>query len=361
MHRKPKIPRYKDWLIKIALLLGTLCICYLLGEVIVYLKFRKQIVIFPRFVSGTSYGEYRIRHNIPNIKYRHKSYDGSWEFRINSQGFRSGEEFTYQKPAETYRILILGDSFSMGYEVNQEECYSEILGQYLRSRGRSVQVINASVSGFSNAEELIFFQEEGIKYSPDVVILGFFENDIKDNVRTGLYTLEDGQLRINQKTYLPAVSIRDTLNSFFLYRWLSMHSYLHNYLNNVLTVEVKKRLAKKNIKKVGETTTEVKKSPNQSNYSEELTCAIVKKIHSIAQSEDIFFILLDIPNADLQSSSPFKNGPSCCDYYLDAAVILKGYKNAGELYRPHAHRHWAPLSHRVVGEKLGEVIESRLR
>ena len=148
---RARVNKYKDWLIKIALLIGALGLCYLLGELIVYLKFRKQVVIFPRFVSGVSYGEYKIRRNIPNLSYRHKSYDGSWEFRINSQGFRSDEEFTYQKPESTYRILLLGDSFSMGYEVNQEECYSEVLKKYLRSRGISVQVVNASVSGFSNA------------------------------------------------------------------------------------------------------------------------------------------------------------------------------------------------------------------
>ena len=98
-----------------------------------------------------------------------------------------------------------------------------------------------------NAEELIFFEQEGIKYQPDVVVLGFFVNDLSDNVRTNLYRLgDDDNLILHKNRYLPAIGIRNFLNSFWLYRWSSENSYLHNYLSNVATNFSKKRLAKKN-------------------------------------------------------------------------------------------------------------------
>ena len=56
-------------------------------------------------------------------------------------------------------VLTLGDSFTIGYEVHQDQTYSHVLETYLNQHGIAAEVINGGVSGFGNAEQLIFFEQ----------------------------------------------------------------------------------------------------------------------------------------------------------------------------------------------------------
>jgi hypothetical protein len=123
--------------------------------------------------------------------------------QTNSRGLR-GEEYHYEKAPEEFRILILGDSFAEGYTANFEQLFSELLRRSLNERrdGRVYQVINAGTVGYGTDQELLFFEIEGKKYSPDVVLLLFYENDVVENVSIGemygkhkkLFQIRDGQL-----------------------------------------------------------------------------------------------------------------------------------------------------------------------
>ena len=256
----------KRHLFAFATVLASLSVAGLLCEFLVFVIFKDQIVLFPRYVTDVQYNDFRIRRNVPNARYRHKTIDGEWEFIINSKGFRDTREFEYQKPKDTTRVLVLGDSFTIGYEVDQDLTYSSITERYLRKNGLNAEVINAGMSGNSNAEELIFYEQEGVKYRPDVVILGFFHNDLADNLRSNLFRLINSEITSVKKEYLPAIGVRNFLNSFYIYRWLSEHSYLHNYLNNIVTEYVKKRMVTRNLMTKGPKT--VNDSPNSDRLKE---------------------------------------------------------------------------------------------
>ena len=217
----------KRWLFPLAFVCGGVLFALLLLEIVVRVLFSHQIVLYPRYVVAKSYGEYSIRSNMPSITYMHTSIDGSWKFTINRHGFRNVEEFSYEK-GEKLRVLCLGDSQSLGYEVDQDQTYAAVIEKFLRQRGYEVEVINAGVSGYSNAEELIFLEHEGIRYQPDVVILGFYANDFEDNIRTGLFVLDDNKnLVAVKKQYLPGAYFQQTVYRFNLMRWLHEHSYLY--------------------------------------------------------------------------------------------------------------------------------------
>ena len=100
---------------------------------------------------------------------------------INSNGLR-GPETTYEKPANTYRILNLGDSIAMGWGVREEETYGRRLEQLLNKTAVSAQhyeVINAGVPGWNPANELAYLQAEGLRYEPDLILLDLtLVNDI---------------------------------------------------------------------------------------------------------------------------------------------------------------------------------------
>lgn len=344
------------------MMLIIIVVTYLLGEVLVYALFRDKIALFPRYVTGTQYGEYKIRCNIPNHRYRHTSVDGKWDFNINSQGFRSDEDFTYEKPKGVIRILTLGDSFTIGFEVHKEETYSAVLEDRLRKQGYNVQVINAGVSGFSNAEELIFLEQEGVKYHPDFVVLGFYDNDLTDNIRADLYRLYRGQLVLNSKEYLPAVKQRDFLHSIPFYSWLSEHSYLHNYLTQAATVLVRDRVENENLGMFIEQSGIESSVRNVEDYQKILAYGIVKRIHEVAKQNGAYFVLMDIPHyLTIQPSFPRLYDPSkICDYFFNSYDEIIKHKDEGYLYRPHAQHHWTEISHKAAGEKLAEIIAAEI-
>ena len=81
--------------------------------------------------------------------------------------------------------------------------------------GINAEVFNAGISGFSTAEELLFLENEGIKYKPDFVVLAFFANDYGDNYSRKIFTLsESGELILNKKEYIRAGlnKLKDLIN-----------------------------------------------------------------------------------------------------------------------------------------------------
>src|SRR3954451_15931747 len=163
----------KKLLGNLLLVLATLAICGSIGELVVRVAFKQQTVLFPRYHTDYQYGDYTLRGIRPQSEFWHTSVDGSWRFVTNDRGLRDSRNFAYEKPPGTLRVLALGDSHTQGYEVRQDATFSAVLERYLTSRGVRAEVLNTGVSGFSTAEEVVFLENEGYRYQPDVVVLGF--------------------------------------------------------------------------------------------------------------------------------------------------------------------------------------------
>jgi hypothetical protein len=104
--------------------------------------------------------------------------------RINGLGLHD-REIPYARSAAR-RILVLGDSFTEAFQVEFDESFSKRLEASLNAPdppGARVEIVNAGVSGWGTDNALLFFQTEGWRYRPDVVMLVFntgndvFEND----------------------------------------------------------------------------------------------------------------------------------------------------------------------------------------
>lgn len=128
------------------------------------------------------------------------------KIKINSQGLRD-QEYSMQKPAAVKRLLILGDSYAEAFQVELEDSFQEILETQLNApHGKyRYEVINGGVSGFGTDNELLFYRHLGRRYSPDVVILAFVANDVRENsyefekqykgsLREPYFVLENGTL-----------------------------------------------------------------------------------------------------------------------------------------------------------------------
>ena len=114
------------------------------------------------------------------VVYRRREY--TVEVAINRHGLRDRER-EYQGPPGTVRILALGDSFIEGYTVPLAQTATQVLESSLTGAGCAAEVINGGTAGYSNDQELLFYETEGHRYAPRVVILFFYYNDVVYNDR----------------------------------------------------------------------------------------------------------------------------------------------------------------------------------
>src|SRR5437660_7841421 len=80
---------------------------------------------------------------------------------INSHGTR-GPEFQPQKPANSFRILSLGDSRTFGWGLSEAETYSGVLQSLLQKQapaGKTIEVINAGVNAWSFPQMAVYFRD----------------------------------------------------------------------------------------------------------------------------------------------------------------------------------------------------------
>ncbi len=104
-------------------------------------------------------------------------------YKLNSRGFRT-PEYTREKAPGMYRILALGDSFTMssGF-VPLELMWHTRVGDWMKESGASssVEVINLGVDGVGPRFIRRLFEVEGRHLAPDLVLLGLFVgNDLLD-------------------------------------------------------------------------------------------------------------------------------------------------------------------------------------
>jgi hypothetical protein len=83
----------------------------------------------------------------------------------NSTGIRGKTEYSYNKIPGKARILILGDSFTFGGEVSDNETYPF----YLQQMVPNCEAINFGVYGYGHDQMLVYLKEEGLKYKPDII------------------------------------------------------------------------------------------------------------------------------------------------------------------------------------------------
>lgn len=102
------------------------------------------------------------------------------DVQINSLGLRD-REYTRDKAANTFRILLLGDSTTFGWGVRAEDTVAKLLEADLNAaRGPGAptfEVLNCGVGNYTTVQEVAFYDRVGHTLQPDLVILQFFIND----------------------------------------------------------------------------------------------------------------------------------------------------------------------------------------
>ncbi len=100
----------------------------------------------------------------------------------NAYGFRSK---AMRRKKQGFRILMLGDSFTFGTGVADQETFSWLLNDLLSASPgyEDAEVLNAGTNGSSNVSQVNYFWSEGIQFRPDLVVLNIYTgNDFDQNL-----------------------------------------------------------------------------------------------------------------------------------------------------------------------------------
>ena len=355
------MPARKTRYAALILLAISLGFSLILGEFALRVFLKEEINLFPRYHTSAQYGEFTIRRFRPNTVFWHTSLDGQWKFVINAQGFRNDRNFSYKKPPGILRILSLGDSHTAGFEVRQDRTFSAVIERHLQENGIRTEVINAGVSGFSTAEELVLLENEGVKYRPDAVVLGFYANDFEDNIKAGIFGLDHNEIIVRKTEHIPGVRILNVINEFSILRWLSENSYLYsfalntvwNFAKRLLTTRAKAKLQTEYAVPTGKV----------NDYQLELTARLIERIYTVCRRNNIRFIILDIPRFSKQGKIRSSVPPTLVDtmransdQFIYSKEILHDYRDAGEFHVLHGARHISELTHRLYGVETARSL-----
>lgn len=171
----------------------------------------------------------------PHFHHRLKPYEPyaftSAEFnaatRTNRYGLR-GPDPAVPKPPGVIRVLMLGDSFTFGFPVQDQETFCALIEQGLRTRGYPVEVINGGVSGASPTLHYIALRDQFLDFEPDLVILWYDLGDLQEDhwFQKNLLYDEAGRILRCDPYYIHG--------RFSVWEWLKHWSALAKYVDTKL-------------------------------------------------------------------------------------------------------------------------------
>jgi lysophospholipase L1-like esterase len=118
-----------------------------------------------------------LRRFIPAVPQEFRS-NPTWDVRINSLGYR-GEEMPAAPQPSTVRIACVGDSWTFGMPVGQDQTYPSRLAAWLHQEQPDTRydVQNFGVLGYSSFQGLQLLKTRILDFRPNIVVIGFGMND----------------------------------------------------------------------------------------------------------------------------------------------------------------------------------------
>ncbi len=340
-----------------------------------FLRYLAPVPLMPRYVVAAPYG---VRANQASVVYYHTTPDVHIRMETNSKGVRADREIPYEKPAGVKRIVAIGDSYGMGYEVTLEDTYLSVMERELNAAGIKAEVVNLSVSGHGTAEELITLREEGLKYDPDLVLVSWTDTDPEDDSRSSLFRLVDGKLVADKTTFLPGTAAQEKLAKYALYRWASENCQLYSFARETAAGFAKSLLSTLRSLKSGGSAPTIEPEPEagtavaaetekpaELSPKQELNVALLKEVQRVANEHGSQMLVLDVPDSYAIGHyfSLFPVDPEGRDFGLRVVRPLTAFQAQGDtvLYWQRGHFHLTPFACNMVGKMLAQaIIEQRL-
>lgn len=143
-------------------------------------------------------------------------------YSSNSIGIRSLREYDLTKPENVTRIAAFGPSFTFADEAPDHLTWAALMEQ----ARPDLEVMNWGVGGYGTDQAFLRYQTQGIAYKPDIVLIGYEDNNRYRNVNTfrpfyksetdlplvkPIYTIEQNELTLVNSPFDQFDPFYDTL------------------------------------------------------------------------------------------------------------------------------------------------------
>jgi hypothetical protein len=130
----------------------------------------------------------------PKVDIRFASPWGEFDtvVKTNDAGLR-GPQIADETPGQS-TVLFIGDSFTFGQGVQEEDRFSSVAGRRLQTAGLNVRIINAGHWMYTYDQQLVLMKEMIRRYHPKVVVQGFFWPHIRTMFHHEQHRSSDGWL-----------------------------------------------------------------------------------------------------------------------------------------------------------------------
>lgn len=302
---------------------------------------------------------------------------------VNALGLR-GAEIARPKPRNVYRILMLGDSFTLGKGVGDDETFSALLGERLDARlapslGVKFEILNAGVDSY--APILSYLQLESLApvVAPDMVVLNLDMSDLEQDMayRTLARRDADGAIAAIPSGEYPGE---------IAWAWVDRHLYITRLVLHVLAGiassekggYVRDTVLTAHPELLAHTLTDdaVDRTAQWRSLFDSIGL-----IQAYCARARIPFVLTTYPWGHQVGPNQWREGrwmfidrddkPSNRSVETIHAMAAKAgieLVDAFERFRAHADEplyfdhdlHWTPAGHRLMAEVLGQALEARL-
>ena len=170
-------PRLKPWLLR-ALLAFFSCLIALIAAEILLRRGGSAAPTRRIEASGLNVHDPLLGWALaPGARTRQSNREYDVAVRINAQGFRADREYPHAPASGVTRVVTVGDSFTFGQGVEIQEAWPSILERRLEK----AEVINLGVPGYGVDQQLLMLESRGLRFQPDIVVLGLHTPDIFRN------------------------------------------------------------------------------------------------------------------------------------------------------------------------------------
>jgi len=164
--------------------------------------------------------------NVPNI-YIEDMYGPGIYLKTNGQRFRNDRVFSLDPPPNKIRLICSGDSFTLGYGVDNDHTWC----QQLVSINEGLETVNMGQGGYGVDQAYLWYKRDGTKLNHDIQIFAFITSDfnrMRHKVFQGygkpVLVIRDDSL-VMQNVPIPA--------PYFYTFWINRHRPTINELNSI--------------------------------------------------------------------------------------------------------------------------------
>ena len=120
-----------------------------------------------------------VHHRLPRSAVLRVSSREYWTSVTTDRWGLRGDEISLAKDSDQYRIVMLGDSFTMGKGVEDDETFAALLDERLsQTSPLGVEVINAGVDSYTPLLSYLYLRYQLADLDPDLVVLNLDMSDL---------------------------------------------------------------------------------------------------------------------------------------------------------------------------------------